>query len=175
VMEESARAALSWARVHAAEYGAPRDFFEEHSMHVHVPAGAIPKDGPSAGVTMTTAMVSAAAGRQVRRDLAMTGEVTLRGRVLPIGGVKDKLLAAHRAGLKTFILPVKNQRDLHEVDKEILDAIEIVPVESMSQVLDRALMPAASPRRPDRRSAGFSLPIPGPEAPPPINAGGRLS
>ncbi len=140
VMEESARAALSWAKVHAVEYGAPRDFFDTHAIHVHVPAGAIPKDGPSAGVTLATAMVSVASSRRVRRDLAMTGEVTLRGKVLPIGGVKDKLLAAHRSGLKTFILPAKNVRDLYEVDKEILDAIEIVPVDNVSEVLDRALV-----------------------------------
>ena len=170
VMEESARAALSWARVHAKEYGAPRDFFDTHSIHVHVPAGAVPKDGPSAGVTMTTAMVSAAAGRAVRRDLAMTGEVTLRGRVLPIGGVRDKLLAAHRAGLKTFILPAKNMRDLYEVDREILDAIEVVPVETLDQVLDRALMPVEPAADRPRRGAGFALPVTGRETPPPINA-----
>ena len=170
VMEESARAALSWARVHASEYGAPKDFFDTHSIHVHVPAGAIPKDGPSAGVTMTTAMVSAASGRAVRRDLAMTGEVTLRGRVLPIGGVKDKLLAAHRAGLRTFILPLKNMRDLHDIDKEILDAIEVVPAETLSDVLDRALMPAPQPPRRERRGAGFVLPLPGSEGQSPINA-----
>ena len=170
VMEESARAALSWARVHAIEYGAPRDFFDTHSIHVHVPAGAVPKDGPSAGVTMTTAMVSAAAGRPVRRDLAMTGEVTLRGRVLPIGGVKDKLLAAHRAGLKTFILPAKNMRDLHEVDHEILDNIEVVPVDTLNDVLDRALMPVEAGTQRPRRSAGFVLPVGGRESSPPINA-----
>ena len=168
VMEESARAALSWARVHAAEYGAAKDFFDTHSIHVHVPAGAIPKDGPSAGVTMTTAMVSVAAGRPVRRDLAMTGEVTLRGRVLPIGGVKDKLLAAHRAGLKTFILPAKNTRDLHEVDREILEAMDVVPVETVNQVLDRALMEGDDQRKPERRGAGFILPMQMPESP--INA-----
>ena len=170
VMEESARAALSWARVHATEYGAPKDFFDTHTIHVHVPAGAIPKDGPSAGVTMTTAMVSAASGRAVRRDLAMTGEVTLRGRVLPIGGVKDKLLAAHRSGLTTFILPRKNMRDLYEIDKEILDAIEVVPAETLSDVLDRALMPAPQPPRRERRGAGFVLPLPGSEGQSPINA-----
>jgi ATP-dependent Lon protease len=170
VMEESARAALSWARVHATEYGAPRDFFDTHSIHVHVPAGAVPKDGPSAGVTMTTAMVSAAAGRPVRRDLAMTGEVTLRGRVLPIGGVKDKLLAAHRAGLKTFILPAKNMRDLHEVDREILDNIDVVPVDTLNDVLDRALMPIESGTQRQRRAAGFVLPVAGRESSPPINA-----
>ncbi len=147
VMEESVRAALSWAKVHAIEYGAPRDFFDTHAIHVHVPAGAIPKDGPSAGVTMATAMVSVATGRRVRRDLAMTGEITLRGKVLPIGGVKDKLLAAHRSGLKTFILPAKNIRDLYEVDKEILDAIEVVPVEYVGEVLDRALVASDAPRR----------------------------
>jgi ATP-dependent Lon protease len=173
VMEESARAALSWSRVHAIEYGAPKDFFEEHSIHLHVPAGAIPKDGPSAGVTMTTAMVSAAASREVRRDLAMTGEVTLRGRVLPIGGVKDKLLAAHRAGLKTFIMPAKNMRDLHEVDQGILDDIEVIPVETMNDVLDKALMVAASPRHRERKGAGFMLPVHGGvEGPSPINASG---
>jgi ATP-dependent Lon protease len=170
VMEESARAALSWARVHAKEYGAPADFFDTHSIHVHVPAGAVPKDGPSAGVTMTTAMVSAAAGRAVRRDLAMTGEVTLRGRVLPIGGVRDKLLAAHRSGLKTFILPAKNMRDLHEVDREILDAIEVVPVETLNDVLDRALMPVEATTQRPRRGAGFALPVTGRETSPPINA-----
>ena len=171
VMEESARAALSWAKVHAVEYGAPRDFFDTHAIHVHVPAGAIPKDGPSAGVTMATAMVSVASGRRVRRDLAMTGEVTLRGKVLPIGGVKDKLLAAHRSGLKTFILPAKNVRDLYEVDKEILDAIVVVPVDNVGEVLDRALVELDAPRRRERRGAGFVLPITAADVIGPINAG----
>lgn len=170
VMEESARAALSWAKVHSVEYGAPRDFFDTHAIHVHVPAGAIPKDGPSAGVTMTTAMVSVASGRRVRRDLAMTGEVTLRGKVLPIGGVKDKLLAAHRSGLKTFILPAKNMRDLYEIDKEILDSIEVVPVDNVGEVLDRALVESDSPRRRERRGAGFVLPITASDVLGPINA-----
>ncbi|MGH7723529.1 MAG: endopeptidase La [Candidatus Dormibacteria bacterium] len=166
VMEESARAALTWARVHAVEYGAPGNFFETHALHVHVPAGAIPKDGPSAGVTMVTAMVSLASGRRVRRDVAMTGEVTLRGRVLPIGGVKDKLLAAHRSGLTTFILPRKNLRDLDEIPSEVLDAVEIVPVDSVGEVLQRALVDApAQPR--ERRSAGFLLPLRTDEGPHP--------
>jgi ATP-dependent Lon protease len=155
VMEESARAALSWAKVHAGEYGAPKDFFDTHGMHVHVPAGGIPKDGPSAGVTMTTALVSVASGRPVRRDVAMTGEVTLRGRVLPIGGVKDKLLAAHRAGITTFLLPRKNVRDLEEVDKEILDKVEVVPVDNVSEVLDRALLPVGGARSAERQRVGF--------------------
>jgi ATP-dependent Lon protease len=170
VMEESARAALSWAKVHAVEYGAPRDFFDTHAIHVHVPAGAIPKDGPSAGVTMATAMVSVASSRRVRRDLAMTGEVTLRGKVLPIGGVKDKLLAAHRSGLRTFILPAKNLRDLYEVEKEILDAIEVVPVDNVGEVLDRALVESDAPRKRERRGAGFVLPITGADVIGPINA-----
>jgi ATP-dependent Lon protease len=170
VMEESVKAALSWAKVHAIEYGAPRDFFDTHAIHVHVPAGAIPKDGPSAGVTMATAMVSVATGRRVRRDLAMTGEVTLRGKVLPIGGVKDKLLAAHRSGLKTFILPAKNLRDLYEVDKEILDAIDVVPVDNVGEVLDRALLESDAPRRRERRGAGFVLPITSSDVIGPINA-----
>ena len=173
VMEESVRAALSWAKVHAIEYGAPRDFFDTHAIHVHVPAGAIPKDGPSAGVTMATAMVSVAAGRRVRRDLAMTGEITLRGKVLPIGGVKDKLLAAHRSGLKTFILPAKNMRDLYEVDKEILDAIEVVPVDYVGEVLDRALVESDAPRKRERRGAGFVLPITAADVLGPINANPR--
>jgi ATP-dependent Lon protease len=166
VMEESAKAALSWARVHAVEYGAPRDFFETHALHIHVPAGAIPKDGPSAGVTMVTAMVSVASGRRVRRDVAMTGEVTLRGRVLPIGGVKDKLLAAHRSGLTTFILPRKNMRDLDEIPRDVLDTVEVVPVDHVGEVLARALVDAPAHRR-ERRSAGFMLPLRTDEGQPP--------
>jgi ATP-dependent Lon protease len=157
VMEESARAALSWARVHAEAYGAPKGFFDNHGLHVHVPAGAIPKDGPSAGVTMTTAIMSAASGRPVRRDIAMTGEVTLRGRVLPIGGVKDKLLAAHRAGIATFIMPRKNMRDLHEVDAEILEKVEVIPVDTVDEVLDRALLPRNGARR--QPHVGFLVPV----------------
>ncbi|MBJ7608384.1 MAG: endopeptidase La [Candidatus Dormibacteraeota bacterium] len=165
VMEESAKAALSWARVHAIEYGAPRDFFDTHALHVHVPAGAIPKDGPSAGVTMVTAMVSVASGRPVRRDVAMTGEVTLRGRVLPIGGVKDKLLAAHRSGLTTFILPRKNMRDLDEIPQEVLDTVEVVPADNVQEVLARALVDAPAQRR--ERRTGFMLPLRGDDPPRP--------
>jgi ATP-dependent Lon protease len=141
VMEESARAALSYVRSHQAEFGIPKGFFEDHAMHIHVPAGAIPKDGPSAGVTMATAIVSALSGRRVRRDVAMTGEITLRGRVLPIGGVKEKLLAAHRAGIKTFILPEKNKKDLVDIPKEVLDTVEIKPVGLIDDVLKIALQP----------------------------------
>ncbi|HEX4754780.1 MAG TPA: endopeptidase La [Candidatus Dormibacteraeota bacterium] len=158
VMEESAKAALSWARVHAVEYGAPRDFFDTHALHIHVPAGAIPKDGPSAGVTMVTAMVSVASGRRARRDVAMTGEVTLRGHVLPIGGVKDKLLAAHRSGLTTFIMPRKNMRDLDEIPADVLETVEVVPVDNVGEVLARALIDAPAERR-EPRGAGFMLPL----------------
>ncbi len=141
VMEESARAALSYVRAHERDFGIPKGFFEDHAMHIHVPAGAIPKDGPSAGVTMATAIVSALSGRRVRRDVAMTGEITLRGRVLPIGGVKEKLLAAHRAGIKVFILPEKNKRDLIDIPKEVLDTVEIKTVDNVDQVLKIALQP----------------------------------
>jgi ATP-dependent Lon protease len=157
VMEESARAALSWARVHAEDFGAPKGFFDTHGVHVHVPAGAIPKDGPSAGVTMTTALVSVASGRPVRRDVAMTGEVTLRGRVLPIGGVKDKLLAAHRAGITTFVLPRKNLRDLDEVDREVLEKVEVIPVDNVAEVLERALLPRGGTRADGQRRVGFAI------------------
>jgi ATP-dependent Lon protease len=141
VMEESARAALSYVRAHGTELGIPPGFFKDHSMHIHVPAGAIPKDGPSAGVTMATAIVSALTGRRVHREIAMTGEITLRGRVLPIGGVKEKLLAAHRAGIKTFILPEKNRKDLVDIPKEVLDTVEIRPVSTIDEVLKLALLP----------------------------------
>ena len=144
VMEESARAALSYVRAHGNELGVPPGFFKDHSMHIHVPAGAIPKDGPSAGVTMATAIVSALTGRRVHREIAMTGEITLRGRVLPIGGVKAKLLAAHRAGIKTFILPEKNRKDLVDIPQEVLDAIDIKPVSTIEEVLKLALLAGPS-------------------------------
>jgi ATP-dependent Lon protease len=144
VMEESARAALSYVRSHGAELGIPAGFFKDHAMHIHVPAGAIPKDGPSAGVTMATAIVSALTGRRVRRDVAMTGEITLRGRVLPIGGLKEKLLAAHRAGIKTFILPEKNKKDLVDVPKEILETVTVRPVSTVDEVFKIALLPGPS-------------------------------
>ena len=156
VMQESARAALSWVRVHGSDYGVKENFFDDHGVHIHVPAGAIPKDGPSAGVTLTTALVSVASDRPVRHDLAMTGEVTLRGRILPIGGVKDKLLAAHRAGIKVFLLPERNRRDLFEIDASLLDGMEVVFVRSVDEVLDRALMPPVEVR-PERRVVGFGL------------------
>src|SRR5205807_910033 len=114
---------------------------EDNSIHIHVPAGAIPKDGPSAGVTMTAAIVSALTGRPVRKDVAMTGEITLRGRVLPIGGVKEKLLAAHRAGIKTFVLPRKNRKDLSEIPPEVLEKVEVILVAHIEEVLAAAPLP----------------------------------
>ena len=139
VMKESAQAALSYIRSRAAELDINSKLFEKADIHVHVPAGAIPKDGPSAGITMATALVSAMTGRVVRRDIAMTGEITLRGRVLPIGGLKEKLMASHRAGMTMVILPRKNKRDLTEVPKDVLRGITIEYVDDMAQVLPLAL------------------------------------
>ncbi len=149
VMEESARAALSYVRARQKQLGVPEDYFEDHAIHVHVPAGAIPKDGPSAGVTMLTAMVSAITGKRVRREVAMTGEITLRGKVLPIGGVKEKLLAAHRAGVTTFVLPQKNKKDLVDIPKEVLEQVEIKTVSDASEVLQIALQQPVAPSRAD--------------------------
>jgi ATP-dependent Lon protease len=145
VMEESARAAWSYARVHAAQYDVALARIEDNSVHIHVPAGAIPKDGPSAGVTMTTAIVSALTGRAVRKDVAMTGEITLRGRVLPIGGLKEKMLAAHRAGIKTFVAPRKNKKDLAEVPQEVLSEMKVVLVDHVEEVLSAALTRRLTP------------------------------
>jgi ATP-dependent Lon protease len=139
VMRESARAGLSWIRTHASGLGISRETFEKQTLHIHVPAGATPKDGPSAGITMATAMVSAFTGIPVRKDLAMTGEITLRGRVLPIGGLKSKILAAHLAGAKMVVIPKKNEKDLRDIPEEIRKQIKIVLAESMDQVLDTAL------------------------------------
>ncbi len=139
VMQESAQAAMSFVRSKQAEYGLPPEFYKTMDVHVHVPEGAIPKDGPSAGITMATAMISALARVPVRRDVAMTGEITLRGKVLPIGGVKEKLLAAHRAGVKNIVLPKDNEKDLADIPKNVLDTLNVFMVESMDEVLKQAL------------------------------------
>ena len=139
VMKESAQAARSWVRAHAAEYGIDPEFYKTQDIHIHVPEGAVPKDGPSAGVTMATALVSALSGRKVRQDVAMTGEITLRGRVLPIGGVKEKLLAAYRAGLKVILLPKENQKDLEDVPAHVLSQFQIHLTEKIEDVLKVAL------------------------------------
>lgn len=134
VMKESAQAALSYVRSISEEYGIDAEFYTKHDIHIHIPEGAVPKDGPSAGITMATAMLSAITDRAVKADVAMTGEITLRGRVLPIGGLKEKLLAAKVIGIKTVCIPKDNEKDLEEISKEITDGMEIVPVERFSQV-----------------------------------------
>jgi ATP-dependent Lon protease len=139
VMKESAHAALSYVRTNAEKYGIPKDFLEKSDLHVHIPAGGMPKDGPSAGITMFTAMVSLLTGIRVRHDVAMTGEISLRGRVLPIGGLKEKTLAAHRAGIKRVLVPERNKADLDEVPKEIRDELEFVFVSKLDEVLEAAL------------------------------------
>lgn len=149
VMKESAHIALSFLRSHGAELELPVADLKERGVHLHVPAGAVPKDGPSAGVTMTTALASLLSGRQVRPDVAMTGEVSLTGRVLPIGGVKQKLLAAHRAGITTVVIPKRNEPDLDDVPAEILEALEVHPVADVRQVLELALTPASNGAAPE--------------------------
>jgi len=139
VMKESATAALSYIRSRAKELGVPEDFYENQEIHIHVPAGAIPKDGPSAGVTMLTALASLLTDRAVASGLAMTGEITLRGQVLPVGGIKEKVLAAHRAGIKSIILPKWNEKDLEDVPKKVQDALQFHFVETMDEVLGIAL------------------------------------
>jgi ATP-dependent Lon protease len=147
-MKESAQAALSWVRTHAQDVGIPGDFWKDSDIHIHVPAGAIPKDGPSAGVTMTTAIVSLLAGRSVRPGLAMTGEVSLSGRVLPVGGIKEKVLAAHRAGVRTVILPRRNEKHLVEdVPKPVRDAMAFHLVDEVTEVLHLALEETAAAGR----------------------------
>jgi len=144
VMKESAQIALSYLRSHGAELELPVGDLKDRGVHVHVPAGAVPKDGPSAGVTMTTALASLLSGRLVRSDVAMTGEVSLTGRVLPIGGVKQKLLAAHRAGITTVLIPKRNEPDLEDVPENVRAALDVHPVSDVREVLELALEPASS-------------------------------
>ena len=145
-MKESAQIALSFLRSHGAELELPVGDLKDRGVHIHVPAGAVPKDGPSAGVTMTTALASLLSGRLVRTDVAMTGEVSLTGRVLPIGGVKQKLLAAHRAGITTVLIPKRNEPDLDDVPAEVLEKLDVHPVTDVRQVLELALAPARTAR-----------------------------
>jgi ATP-dependent Lon protease len=157
VMQESARAALSFVRSKTREFGLSDEFFTKYDIHLHVPAGGQPKDGPSAGVTMATALVSLISGVPVRGDVGMTGEITLRGQVLPIGGVKEKVLAAHRAGLKTVILPHRNEKDVEDVPEEVLKEIELVFAERVDDAIRAALThpiePGRDGRRPDQKPA----------------------
>jgi ATP-dependent Lon protease len=145
IMQESGRAAISYARSHAAEFNVAPGFFDKHNIHVHIPAGAIPKDGPSAGITIATALISALTGRRVRKDVAMTGEMTLRGKVLPIGGLKEKSLAAHRGGVTTFIFPRRNAKDLAELPELVKTDVHLLQVSTIDEVLDIALLPAEQP------------------------------
>ncbi|HEY7958353.1 MAG TPA: endopeptidase La [Polyangia bacterium] len=160
VMKESAQAALSYVRAHAAQWGIPIDFLEKTDLHLHVPAGAIPKDGPSAGTTMLVAMVSLLTGRRVRGDLAMTGEITLRGAVLPVGGIKEKVLAAHRAGIKRVIMPERNAKDLVDIPEEIRRSLEVTLVKKVDEALAAALEEPEVP--------SLDLPFTGPAATPPV-------
>jgi ATP-dependent Lon protease len=154
VMKESARAALSWLRMHAKAYSIDPDFFKNAEMHVHVPSGAIPKDGPSAGVTMATAMASVLTGRAVRGDIAMTGEITLSGRVLPIGGVKEKVLAARRVGIHEVILPKQNEKNVNEdLTPELRKDLTVHLVSTIDEVLALALQPVSSDRPHHRKTS----------------------
>jgi ATP-dependent Lon protease len=158
VMQESAHAALSWVRSHAERLGIDPAWFSEHDIHVHVPAGAVPKDGPSAGITLATALVSLARGKPVSSDVAMTGEITLTGQVLQIGGVRDKVLAAQRAGVHKVILPRENEPDLVELPPEAREQLEFVLADTIEDVLSAAFDGAVSPRArpaatPERKAA----------------------
>ena len=169
VMKESAQAAMSYARAHAPELGIAADFFETHDVHVHVPEGSIPKDGPSAGITMATAMISAFTNRMVRRDVAMTGEITLRGEVLPIGGVKEKVLAARQARITTLVLPKLNRRDVVQINPRIIHDMTFRYVETVQEVLAVALVPQADPAE---ASPGAARPADIPVAEEPRRRGG---
>ena len=149
ILQESAQAALSYTRSRSEDLDIDPDIFEKTDVHIHLPEGAIPKDGPSAGITIATALVSAFTGRPVRHDVGMTGEITLRGRVLPIGGLKEKMLTAYRTGLKTVIIPKRNKKDLVEIPRRVKRGVNIIMAEQMDEVLAEALLPP--PPSPHRR------------------------
>jgi ATP-dependent Lon protease len=139
VMKESAQAALSYVKSNSDKYKIDPGFYNEHDIHIHVPEGAVPKDGPSAGVTITTAIVSALTDRKVDHFIGMTGEITLRGRILPIGGLKEKSIAAHRSGLKTIMIPKDNKKDLEDIPQDIKDQLEIIPVSTIDEIIEKVL------------------------------------
>jgi ATP-dependent Lon protease len=147
VMKESASAALSFIRTNARDLNVPPDFFEDMDIHIHVPAGATPKDGPSAGVTMLTALTSLLTDRKVKKDLAMTGEITLRGTVLPVGGIKEKVLAAYRAGIKTILLPEWNRKDIEDIPANVRKSITFHFIKDMMDVIRLALEPVKTPNK----------------------------
>jgi len=153
VMQESAQAALSFMKSKSRQLGLKPDIYERLDVHIHIPEGAIPKDGPSAGITIATALISAFTERKVYRDIGMTGEITLRGNVLPVGGVREKILAAHRAGLKTVLLPEKNLKDLVDVPKKVRTDLKIVPIKHMNEVIEMALYPEDKAAKSKRETA----------------------
>jgi ATP-dependent Lon protease len=169
VMKESASAAMSFVRSRAGDLGIAQDFFKESDIHLHVPAGAIPKDGPSAGTAMTTALVSLLTGVPVRDDVAMTGEITLRGQVLPVGGIKMKALAARRAGVETFVLPKRNEADLDDLPEELREEMRFVLAETLDDVLAAAMPPAFLAQRP-RIDDSLEFAEPTPEGVQPVAA-----
>ena len=148
VMKESAQTAVSFIRSRAVSLGIDEDFYNKLDIHIHVPAGGIPKDGPSAGITLATALASALTQRPVRKEIAMTGEITLRGRVLPVGGIKEKMLAAHRAGIRTVLIPSENEKDLEDLPDSIRAEMEFRLVSHADEVLAHALLPAKNPTEP---------------------------
>ena len=141
-MQESARTGVSYIRSIADELGIEKDFYKNYDIHIHIPEGAVPKDGPSAGVTMCTAIVSTLTGQPARKDIAMTGEITLRGKVLPVGGIREKVLAAHRAGIKKVLLPRENERDIDDIPEKVRKQMKFVLIDNAADALREALVPA---------------------------------
>ena len=160
VMKESAHAAITCVRGLCDRYGIDKDFYKNKDIHIHFPEGAVPKDGPSAGVTITTALVSALSGMPVRHDVAMTGEITLRGRVLPIGGLREKTMAAYRNGMKTVLIPAANEADLYEVDPVVKEHIQFVTAREITTVLDHALLPAPVVSDQNEETVPVGQPVP---------------